>query len=1734
MRNGFDRPESLQIMPEHREEHPTKNDHERLQELARRLVQSELEDPHELDELAVLAAAEAHLVRQRGQVARHGYIARIRQTIPNVPDATFEGLSNSTLASVDALLEKAAVEALQHQRLKAEMRQAIEMDAYDNIHSLTDAAQAALRSSDIAIEQARTALTLGHNVHIHGSVPSPLASAAENFDDCGPEVQPPVADIVLLQSNDFITPGAALEMSPEPPIPPPDTFAPGEQTTAQHSAAARELEPTAAPAPGSPSNPAPTARLVWAALSEQRLGLAYALIAAGAFGEATPAIFAPTIRLAAAALIADGSGAIDDEAAATAQAILEVWSNEQAQTDFGHAIVALLLPTLTSLAILAPGAFTTGLLNTLLSAEIDIPALYPLRELASLADSSQAQLGQATGLLASLVSQELWQGAVKQYSNETDAWYRSQNARQFRYAAATDLWRHMLRPEQILGGWLTTIVEGKVGDSSLTSSDLDRFAVEVELRRLEPQVRGRPAARTRRIEGPAFQELRKLGVEALDRVRAWVDLLSRRPHARSLNQEGPIAELRGRLNKEIKAARQTLSYFPPPVDAIAPVVGVMFDRLESLLDAKALPLANERIDERLGREMIACPYIKFSDDWRLVAPIGPSTLPSLIEIATATFPGPTKICADRLQRRDFVGATLALRLVTDEVNAGLLLDTLDKALIGVRERYFVTLDQARMDIETAERAGRLETGQAQELLADIEAVNARLKDARTDHPTNIEACLAEADSLVDATRNTLADAEEKSRQRIKLRQERLTTSDSDRARIEKALENGQFAIAEDLVDRLEAGDPIDSAPPPTVEAIFEAFFPDRNQNLLAWRANNGAVLRDLVKSPLAIPPGQDVVAEDIASCIDAWTDCASEPYQRLARELPRLLMQVVGFTEPELIDAKTPKAGATEAHFRLRTRVLRERGTSVLPEFGSSANGTYSLLCVWKKRNVEDIVEALARQPLGNGPTIVLFFAPLDPIHRQRLAKMARTGRLRSAIVIDELLALHLASLSSGRLTALFSCTLPFTDTQPWAETGTPPPEMFFGRQLELRDIESLDGGGAHLVYGGRQLGKTALLRQVIERNGESPTTTIALYLSIAQLGVSSQVDALWGILAEELSLRGVPISTNGSEPARVFAAAIRAWLAAVPARRIILLLDEADEFFRNDRDSFASFSVTRALSELANQTNRRFKPVFAGLRNVQKVARDPNSPLAHLGTPRVIGPLMRGQEREQAEQLVRWPFAALGYRLSDEVVTRILAFANYYPSLIQVVCQRVLRGLRERQGNGPPWIVTMAQVSAVLEAADLRAAIFERFRITLELDPRYQLLSLVMADLSRNDPHMLATGINGRELREWAAGLWPQGFPSDFSDDAFDALLSEMVGLGLLRDVRGTHVALRSSNLAHLIGSAEKIKADLDGFLYRAAPSEADPAQARRLIKGWPSLFTGQQEGVLTADLRSNRRDAISGCIVVAGLAAANIGTADAAIREIVAAKKKPGAKAELLLSNINHIDATHLRDAIAAREGADRPAIWIIKPEANWTAETVSTAAKLLAAQATRNVPTRVIFVADAARAWDWCGAPERQPLLEAEEPRSRVRELSAGPWSRTALDLWLKDHTDLALPPEDILIRTGGWDRAIYALGNGPKLSRGGPLDSAVLDNLIADLRQLRPAIQVLNALREIVAVGGDEEFVTESTLASWDANLTLEQVKHALAWGQLVGILQPSKSGLELNAFISEALPRLAVL
>jgi hypothetical protein len=145
------------------------------------------------------------------------------------------------------------------------------------------------------------------------------------------------------------------------------------------------------------------------------------------------------------------------------------------------------------------------------------------------------------------------------------------------------------------------------------------------------------------------------------------------------------------------------------------------------------------------------------------------------------------------------------------------------------------------------------------------------------------------------------------------------------------------------------------------------------------------------------------------------------------------------------------------------------------------------------------------------------------------------------------------------------------------------------------------------------------------------------------------------------------------------------------------------------------------------------------------------------------------------------------------------------------------------------------------------------------------------------------------------------------------------------------------------------------------------------------------------------------------------------------------PGCR-EMMVSDVPRSNLAGIVGRITtSRSKVERAAIWIVKPDTEWTADTVSAVADALSALPPRSAPTRAVFVADAARAWTWCGSDLRHPLLTAENPRGRVGELSAGPWSRTALDLWLKARSDFALPPEEILTRMGGWDRAIRALIN-----------------------------------------------------------------------------------------------------
>ena len=1461
------------------------------------------------------------------------------------------------------------------------------------------------------------------------------------------------------------------------------------------------------------------------ALSSERLGLAEALCEVSEDIDVPPTLRA-AIPLAAMALVADGSGMLDDRVReATQRAVDELRdADDTVATKIG---VALLLPSAINLALLAPGADQTDLLNVLLDGRREedafsasFPALRDLARTTQSARISGATMMPASSILSSLLTEDAWREQLDMASAATKDWRRAQLSRTIKFSGASDVWHRIIRND-----FAPSLEIAASGDAGRAAEVLD-FVSNLDplklIRDTEVKVRSSMAARRSPIHSDALRKLEECLDEGTRMLRNWATLAQGTPSRGQTNRARPLVQQRTEMLTRIdKAAREIETLADQWHDAI-PITTRLLDRLGNLWAGKP-PAGEERsLDAFLGRDLASFSQVRFGPGWLRQRPLRRELRDDLRRLASTQPPPAVEAVQRRIDSGNFAGAALAIELVPDDKARGGLQRLLGQAMERRKAEIVKSLEAQRAAVEDADRAGRIETGEAQERLEGLRRAHEAIEQAA---PDTLEEMAADADQDIRETQAKLAQGRQDARERIQGRFAQIKLPDeSSRERIERLLEAEQFALAEDLVDQLEAGEHIEARPTPAVQEAFAGFFPERAARLAEWLRRRTATMPEIaagraVEWPSAILNSGETLPDDLPKLAQAWFDCVRENGRTQLKDALVRLLTALGFTDPQLVGYATPPKNATEFRGKLQVRSLRDRDTAVLPNFGSDANGSYTLLCLWQKRDAEDVTQALAALRDGGQPTIVLFFAPLDNTQRGRLAALARADRLRTTIVVDEVLALHLGMLQRQRLMALFACTLPFTDCRPWADTGTPAPEMFFGRARELRAIEERSGDFTHLIYGGRQLGKTALLRHVERASTERPDI-IARYISIAEFGQQRPHTALWQRLGEELAHAKLQIAQPHSD--KNVRAAIRAWLDGRPNRRLLLLLDEADAFFEKDRED--EFSVTTVLRDLTVETDRRFKPVFAGLRNVQKLARDPNSPIAHLGMPLVVGPMLRGEERREAEHLVRWPFAALGYRLDDAVVSRILTFANYYPSLIQVVCQRLLRDLRQRGGGVPPWQVQIEHVERVLEMPELRNAAFERFRITLELDQRYKLMTLVVANFSMGEPQLLASGIDRSTLRDLAAAAWPAGFSPSFSDDAFDALLDEMVGLGLLRGVGGAHFALRSANLAHLIGRPAEIRQQIEDFAGRPAPARHDPLEMRRQVDGRPGLLTTRQEGHLLAP---------GGVVaVIAGAALAGIDRWKAAIEATCLSTQGHGRERVIprLLPKPHTMDA--LRDALAVRGDAGNY-LYIVPPEAPWDATWVKLAHQRRATRSTS--PIRVVFVADAARAARWVAHSERAAVLDDGGSTARVIEMTVGRLGQADIDQW-DGPQNLGQTGEWIVAATGGWDALIRRLEGLNRSERAGANAAEMAGRLaqsgggaISDVLAALPQMErVLSALRECADTRINDEVVDAATIAAY-LETQEEDAARALALGEMLALIERGQHGLSLNEHAARALP-----
>ncbi|MFG2962863.1 hypothetical protein ACGFZS_06195 [Streptomyces sp. NPDC048288] len=563
--------------------------------------------------------------------------------------------------------------------------------------------------------------------------------------------------------------------------------------------------------------------------------------------------------------------------------------------------------------------------------------------------------------------------------------------------------------------------------------------------------------------------------------------------------------------------------------------------------------------------------------------------------------------------------------------------------------------------------------------------------------------------------------------------------------------------------------------------------------------------------------------------LDSWQALCSKKGRssEWQQHIPRVL-RLLGL-EPATGSLNSDRPGQGIRRLKLRASVAEAAG--YVAALGSRAT-SYTILLVWEEQRDGGALSHLEDADVD--ANIVLYLHPLGLGGRKALAEAA-SGHAQQALVVDPAVFGWMAARAPRSFRALQRVTLPWTSYNPYTPfvAGLVPPEVFYGRDEELREV--MDPNGGLFLYGGRQLGKSALLQRVAELFPSRSESNVAVYLDLlkAEIGQAEPPEQIWSLLAEGLKRRQV-FNAKLSDRATpdTVARRIRDWLDEDESRRLLILADEADAFLTADsRRVFRSggestFQNVKRFQQLMEQTNRRLKIVFAGLHQVQRFGDLSNVSTAHGGPDVLVGPL----KPHAAVRLVTEPMAALGFVFDrPELVWRILAITNYQANLVQIFCSELVRTLqgRPRPEAEHPTRIKEEDVQGVAASETVRRRLAERLRFTINLEDRYRVLTLVIALRSLADRYR--GDYTPEQLLDLARDAWSDGF-DELGVKRVEIYLTEMVGLGLLVQLGDRRFAVRSPNVVNMLGTREELELELRESEF-SLPYDYDPRAARRLL---------------------------------------------------------------------------------------------------------------------------------------------------------------------------------------------------------------------------------------------------------------------------------------------------------------
>lgn len=482
---------------------------------------------------------------------------------------------------------------------------------------------------------------------------------------------------------------------------------------------------------------------------------------------------------------------------------------------------------------------------------------------------------------------------------------------------------------------------------------------------------------------------------------------------------------------------------------------------------------------------------------------------------------------------------------------------------------------------------------------------------------------------------------------------------------------------------------------------------------------------------------------------------------------------------------------------------------------GTQMKPQLDVVCLFGFRTATQLVNDVCKLKFNN-TFVVLLDATLTLSDRRKMAEYIFTQKnvgQASFLVIDRILALYLAmQTDTERLPAMLQCTLPYTIYQPFTNgSGSTADEMFFGRVRELATIRDMTG--TTIVYGGRQLGKTALLERVKHLDNNPERHEYAVMVEFKECrSEKGFVEKLTAACNE--AFQSNHLKLNPCVTIQAFADQIQRLLKNESITVLRLLLDETDMFL--DSISGMDYSPLQPLINLQRNSDRRFKFVLAGLHNVcrAKNATRGNGIFGQLGAPLCVKPLTAAE----AQNLLLRPLRYLGFNvLEDSHVAAILVNTNYYPGIIQYFGYTLVQTLASQYSqyysvqNNPPFELRDELLASIMNSKGLNDNVKERLRWTLEMDMRYYMLArciAVLYHLSGNNYAVISKGFDIITIREIAIDMFEIPSLAALSESETVLLLDEMEEMGILSrtEANDPRYLLRRRSFIDVIGPSLEI----------------------------------------------------------------------------------------------------------------------------------------------------------------------------------------------------------------------------------------------------------------------------------------------------------------------------------------